>query len=48
MAVPYNLMHILIDDGVVEAPSWWYPSQWHIKDGEQRIPRIEEVLEKSK
>jgi len=48
MAVPYNLMHILIDDGVVEAPSWWYPSRWHIKDGDHRIPRIEEVLEKSR
>lgn len=34
MAVPYNLMHILIDDGLVEPGSWWYPSPWHIKDTE--------------
>lgn len=26
MAVPYNLMHILIDDGVAEPGDWWYPS----------------------
>jgi beta-carotene ketolase (CrtO type) len=32
MAVPYNLMHILIDDGLVEPPSWWYPSPWHISE----------------
>lgn len=36
MAVPYNLMHILIDDGLVEPGSWWYPSPWHIKDGETK------------
>lgn len=30
MAVPYNLMHILIEDGKVEPGSWWYPSQWHL------------------
>lgn len=35
MAVPYNLMHILIEDYDVVAdrtPSWWYPSPWHITD----------------
>lgn len=32
MAVPYNLMHILIDDGMLKAPDWWYPSPWHIKE----------------
>ena len=32
LAVPYNLMHILIDDKVLKAPDWWYPSPWHIKD----------------
>ena len=26
MAVPYNLMHILIDDGIAEPGDWWYPS----------------------
>jgi hypothetical protein len=40
MAVAYNLMHILIDDGVVEPKSWWYPSPWHVKDGDKKIPRI--------
>lgn len=41
MAVGYNLMHILIDDGLVEPGSWWYPSPWHVKDGDKKIPRIE-------
>ena len=40
MAVGYNLMHILIDDGLVEPGSWWYPSPWHVKDGEKKIPRL--------
>lgn len=35
MAVPYNLMHILIDDGLVEPGSWWYPSPYHMKDTEK-------------
>ncbi|MHB8457600.1 MAG: phytoene desaturase family protein, partial [Acidimicrobiales bacterium] len=35
MAVPYNLMHILIDDGIVEAQSWWYPSEWYLPDSER-------------
>jgi beta-carotene ketolase (CrtO type) len=26
MAVPYNLMHILIEDGIAEPGDWWYPS----------------------
>jgi len=31
MAIPYNLMHILIEDGVVEDPGkWWYPSPYYI------------------
>ena len=30
MAVPYNLMHILIEDGLVEPGDWWYPSPWYI------------------
>ncbi len=34
MAVPYNLMHILIEDGVVEPGKWWYPSPYYIpQDG---------------
>jgi phytoene dehydrogenase-like protein len=30
MAIPYNLMHILIEDGVVEPGKWWYASPWYI------------------
>ena len=34
MAIPYNLMHILIEDGVVEPGKWWYPSPYYIpQDG---------------
>jgi hypothetical protein len=32
MAVPYNLMHILIDDGIANPGSWWYPSPHYMKD----------------
>ncbi len=42
MAIPYNLMHILIEDGVVEEPGkWWYPSPYYIpQDGKiSAIPR---------
>jgi len=31
MAIPYNLMHILIEDGVAQpGADWWYPSPWYI------------------
>jgi beta-carotene ketolase (CrtO type) len=30
MAIPYNLMHILIEDGVAEPGNWWYASPWYI------------------
>ena len=30
MAIPYNLMHVLIEDGLVEPGDWWYPSPWYI------------------
>ncbi|MCC7077402.1 MAG: NAD(P)/FAD-dependent oxidoreductase [Acidimicrobiia bacterium] len=30
MAVPYNLMHILIEDGKVDPGPWWYPAPWHM------------------
>ena len=30
MAIPYNLMHILIEDGVAQPGKWWYPSPWYI------------------
>ncbi len=32
MAVPYNLMHILIEDAKVEPGPWWYPSPWHMDE----------------
>ena len=32
MAIPYNLMHILIEDGIVEPGKWWYPSPWYIPE----------------
>jgi len=30
MAVGYNLMHILIEDGVADPGDWWYASPWYI------------------
>ncbi len=30
MAIPYNLMHILIEDGVAAPGDWWYASPWYI------------------
>ncbi len=41
MAIPYNLMHILIEDGLVEPGKWWYPSPWYIpQEGKMSaIPR---------
>ena len=30
MAIPYNLMHILIEDGIAEPGDWWYQSPWYI------------------
>jgi phytoene dehydrogenase-like protein len=41
MAIPYNLMHILIEDGLAEPGKWWYPSPWYIpQDGKiSAIPR---------
>lgn len=42
MAIPYNLMHILIEDGVVEDPGkWWYPSPYYIPQ-EGKISAIPE------
>ena len=32
MAVGYNLMHILIEDGIAEPGNWWYPSPWYIPE----------------
>ena len=32
MAVGYNLMHILIEDGIAQPGDWWYPSPWYIPE----------------
>jgi len=32
MAIPYNLMHILIEDGIAEPGEWWYPSPYYIPE----------------
>ena len=32
MAIPYNLMHILIEDGIAEPGDWWYPSPYYIPE----------------
>ncbi len=32
MAISYNLMHILIEDGIAEPGDWWYPSPWYIPE----------------
>jgi len=32
MAIPYNLLHILIEDGIAEPGDWWYPSPWYIPE----------------
>ena len=32
MAIPYNLMHMLIEDGIAEPGDWWYPSPWYIPE----------------
>jgi len=32
MAITYNMMHILIEDGLVEPGDWWYPSPWYIPE----------------
>ena len=30
MAIPYNLMHVLIEDGIAEPGDWWYASPYYI------------------
>ena len=37
MAIPYNLMHILIEDGIAEPGDWWYASPYYIAE-EGKIP----------
>jgi phytoene dehydrogenase-like protein len=35
MATTYNMMHILIEDGIAEPGDWWYPSPWYIPQKEK-------------
>jgi phytoene dehydrogenase-like protein len=44
MAIPYNLMHILIEDGLVEPGRWWYASPWYMpQQGKvSAVPRWQE------
>jgi phytoene dehydrogenase-like protein len=37
MAVPYNLMHILIEDGIAEPGDWWYPSPWYVPEKKKEV-----------
>jgi len=37
MAVPYNLMHILIEDGIAEPGDWWYPSPWYVPEKKKEL-----------
>lgn len=37
MAVPYNLMHVLIEDGVAEPGDWWYPSPWYVPENGRHL-----------
>ena len=32
MAVPYNLMHVLIEDKIASPGNWWYPSPYYVAD----------------
>jgi beta-carotene ketolase (CrtO type) len=38
-AIPYNLMHILIEDGLVEPGPWWYASPWYIPEQGKKSAR---------
>ncbi len=40
MAVPYCLMHILIEDLDLKPGSWWYPSPYYISDREVKTGEI--------
>jgi beta-carotene ketolase (CrtO type) len=37
MAVPYNLMHILIEDGIAEPGDWWYSSPWYVAEKKEKV-----------
>jgi beta-carotene ketolase (CrtO type) len=36
MAVPYNLMHILIEDLDLKPGGWWYPSPYYVSDKQMK------------
>ncbi len=40
MAVPYCLMHILIEDLDLEPGGWWYPSPYYVSDREVRSGEV--------
>lgn len=40
MAVPYNLMHILIDDLDLKPGNWWYPSPYYVPDREVKSGEV--------
>jgi hypothetical protein len=40
MAIPYNVMHIPIEDGIADPGDWWYASPYYIpQPGERSAPR---------
>jgi phytoene dehydrogenase-like protein len=34
MAIPYNLMHVLIEDGIAEPGDWWYRHRTTFRSGQ--------------
>ena len=41
MAIPYNLMHVLIEDGIAEPGDWWYASPYYIPQAGKRSAKRE-------
>lgn len=40
MAVPYNLMHILIEDLDLKPGGWWYPSPYYVSERQVRSGEV--------
>ncbi|MGQ9572252.1 MAG: phytoene desaturase family protein [Dehalococcoidia bacterium] len=40
MAVPYNLMHILIEDGIAQPGDWWYPSPHYRREEKKKATYV--------
>lgn len=40
MAVPYNLMHILIEDLDLKPGGWWYPSPYYVSEREVKTGEV--------